>query len=86
MGELDLVAELAHIAGQIVVSVSIGKEWANAELPYQVYDTGEIKMLKIGNFLNAVQGAGNLRDVTPLNILFPELLPYLVTPSDRVYK
>lgn len=61
-GHLDLVAELAQIQGQIVVSVSIGSEYSNLELPYKSYETGETKMLQLGNFLNAVLGDGAIRD------------------------
>ena len=50
-GELNLVDELCQIQGQIVISVSIGAEYVNHELPFKDYATGKTKNLRIGNFL-----------------------------------
>ena len=50
-GEVNLVDELTQIQGQIVISVSIGAEYVNHELPYKDYATGKTKNLRIGNFL-----------------------------------
>ena len=85
-GSLDLVRELIQIQGQIVLSVSIGAEYVDRELPFYDYETGQTKMLAIGNFFNAVLGQGMIRDSQVLNIIFSELLPYCITPHDLAYK
>lgn len=84
-GELDLVAELVQIQGQIVVSASIGSSHADQELPYHDHATGKTDQRRVGNFINALTGQGILRDGQALNIFFPELLKFCLTPSDRAY-
>lgn len=85
-GELDLVAELAQIVGKIVVAASIGKEYHNQELPYKHLETGRNEMMNIGNFLNKTLGDAAIRDGQAINVFFPELLQYCLTPYDRNFQ
>lgn len=79
-GELDLVRELIQIQGQIVVSVSIGSEYVEQELPFEHAVTGEVKQMRVGNFINELTEQGILRDSQSLYFFFHELLKYLLTP------
>ena len=47
--------------------------------------TGETKMLRIGNYLSDLLNMAILRDGQAINILFPKLLKYSITPRDRIY-
>ena len=66
--------------------MTLGEEFADKELPYTDPKTGETKTQMIGNFLNDHIEYGQMRDTQPHNILLSELLPYLISPRDRVYK
>lgn len=77
--------ELVATTGQIVVSISIGDKYTEQELPFVDHETGETKMLKIGNFLSDLLNMAILRDGQAINILFPKLLKYSFTPRDRIY-
>ena len=61
-GRVDLVAELSQIQGQLVVSVSIGTDHANEELPFLHHETKKVEQMRIGNFINALTGEAILRD------------------------
>ena len=71
--------------GQIVVSVSIGACYANEELHYLDHTTGVTTSLRIGNFISKLLNSGMMRDGQAINIFFPELLEYCLTPHDRTY-
>ena len=77
--------EQVATTGQIVVSISIGDKYTEQELPFVDHETGETKMLKIGNFLSDLLNMAILRDGQAINILFPKLLKYSFTPRDRIY-
>lgn len=69
-----------------MISVSIGAEYADQELPYVHHQTGKTELLRVGPFLNAVTGQGILRESQSLYMLFHELTPYLLTPTDQIYR
>ena len=79
------MSELVQIQGQIVVSTSIGTKYADQELPFLDHATGETKMLRVGNFISDLLNMAILRDGQTINVFFPELLKYSVTPRDRIY-
>lgn len=69
-----------------MVSVSIGVEYADFELPYYDVSTGKTESMRIGNFIDMIVSFGILRDGQAVHIFFPELLHKLITPGDRAYK
>ena len=71
--------------GQIIISIAIGSEYVKHELPYKDYATGKTRMLSLGNFLSEQINHAIIRDSQAINILFTELLPYCITPYDRVF-
>lgn len=50
------------------------------------HETGKTEELRVGNFINELTGQGILRDSQSLNMLFPELLSYLLSPKDQYYR
>ena len=80
-----MVKELAHIQGQLVLAVSLGKEHVNKELPYKNIHTGEVEILSLGRFFGQVMQDSMLRDLQPINLLFTELLPYTITQRDKYF-
>jgi hypothetical protein len=42
-------------------------------------------MLPLGKFFGMIFGDAMMRDMQTINMLFTELLPYTITPRDRVY-
>ena len=79
-----MVNELVNLQGQIVLAVSLGKEHCKKKLPFKHYSTGETEMLPLGKFFGMALQESMMRDLQTLNLLFTELLPYNITPKDRV--
>ena len=48
--------------GHIIISITIGSEYVNHELPYKDYATGKTRMLGIGNFLSEQINHAIVRD------------------------
>ena len=85
-GEIDLVEELVNIQGEIVVSVSIGREWTKELLDFKDPKTGQVKKIQIGYFIGQLLLGATMRDSQPVNLLFPELLACIITASDRIFQ
>ena len=85
-GEIDLVEELVDIQGEIVVSVSIGREWTKERLAFKDPKTGQTEKIEIGYFIGRLLNSAMMRDGQPINLLFPELLPYIITASDKIFR
>lgn len=46
-----MVKELVAIQGQLILAVTLGKDYIEKCLPYKNVYTGEVKMLELGNYL-----------------------------------
>lgn len=67
-----------------MLATSIGKEYADKELSFKHYETGKTEMICLGKFFGLILQESMMRDLQTVNMLFSELLPYTITPKDKV--
>jgi hypothetical protein len=65
------------------LDVAFGKGPANKKLEMVKLEDGSKKMATISEMLTYILFFTTLRDTQILMALFPELLPYMITPADR---
>jgi len=63
----------------------VGKSYSHKLIDFENAD-GSIKSISISNFLSLIFMEGFHRTLLPLNMIFPELLPYAICSQDRRLK
>lgn len=82
---VDLVKLVIDLQCRIIINCSVGIGKADTKIPYEL-ESGQVVELPIQDSMtNLVMGTLK-RPMLPINLLFPELLWWCISPADRLYR
>ena len=80
--QIDIVKMTQDLQSKIIINLSVGPSVADRTVDYE-NTNGSISQIYMFEYITSVIDVTFVRNQMPINLLFPELLPYAIQLDDR---